>query len=123
MLNIGSKYITVKLSKSQEAYVRNYILRELLIFSVCWMGTRDIYTSLILTAVFFVLTQHLFNEDSQYCILPKKYREFHLFDTNEDGEVSPQEINDAVNLLTKAKKQKSSQHREKIHDYFQKNKD
>jgi len=122
MLNIGSKYITVKLSKSQEAYVRNYILRELLIFSVCWMGTRDIYTSLILTAVFFVLTQHLFNEDSKYCILPKKYREYHLFDTNEDGEVSQQEINDAVNLLTKAKKQKSAQHREEIHQYFEKNK-
>ena len=122
MLNIGSKYITVKLSKSQEAYVRNYILRELLIFSVCWMGTRDIYASIILTAGFFVLTQHLFNEDSKYCILPKKYREFHLFDTNEDGEVSQQEINDAVNLLTKAKKQKSAQHREEIHKYFEKNK-
>jgi hypothetical protein len=122
MLNIGSKYITVKLSKSQEAYIRNYILREILIFSVCWMGTRDIYTSLILTAVFFVLTQHLFNEDSRFCILPKRYREFHLFDTNQDGEVSQQEINDAVNLLTKAKKQKSALHREKLYDYFQKNK-
>ena len=119
MLNIGSKYITVKLSKSQEAYVRNYILRELLIFSICWMCTRDIYTSLILTAVFFILTQHLFNEDSKYCILPQKYREFHMFDTNQDGEISQQEINDAVNLLTKAKKQKSTIHRDKIHDYFQ----
>jgi len=120
MLNIGSKYITVKLSKSQEAYVRNYIIRELLIFSVCWMGTRDIYTSLILTAVFFVLSQHLFNEESKYCILPKKYREFHLFEDSE--EITQQEINDAVNLLTKAKKQKSALHREKLYDYFQKNK-
>ena len=34
MLNIGSKYITVKLSKSQEAYVKNYIIREILIFSI-----------------------------------------------------------------------------------------
>ena len=123
LLNIGSKYITVKLSKSQEAYVRNYILRELLIFSVCWMGTRDIFVSLILTASFFVLTQHLFNEESQFCILPQKYREFHLFDTNQDGEVSQQEINDAVALLEKVKKQKSTQHREKLYDYFQKNKD
>ena len=123
LLNIGSKYITVKLSKSQEAYVRNYILRELLILSVCWMGTRDIFVSLILTASFFVLTQHLFNEESQFCILPQKYREFHLFDTNQDGEVSQQEINDAVALLEKVKKQKSTQHREKLYDYFQKNKD
>jgi hypothetical protein len=123
LLNIGSKYITVKLSKSQEAYIRNYILREILIFSVCWMGTRDIYTSLVLTAVFFVLTQHLFNEESRLCVLHKKYREYHLLDTNQDGEISQQEINDAVVLLDKAKKQKSAQHREKLHDYFQKNKD
>jgi len=122
ILNIGSKYITVKLSKSQEAYVRNYVLREILIFSVCWMGTRDIYISLILTAVFFVLTQHLFNEESKFCVLPKQYREFHMFDTNQDGEVSQQEINDAVALLDKVKKQKSTQHREKIYDYFTKNK-
>ena len=122
ILNIGSKYITVKLSKSQEAYVRNHVLRELLIFSVCWMGTRDIYISLILTAVFFVLTQHLFNEESKFCVLPKEYREYHLFDTNKDGEISQQEINDAVALLDKVKKQKSTQQREKLYDYFTKNK-
>ena len=39
MLNIGSKYITIKLSKSQEAYLRNTIARQLLIFSIIWMGT------------------------------------------------------------------------------------
>ena len=32
MLNIGSKYITIKLSKSQESYLRNTIARQLLIF-------------------------------------------------------------------------------------------
>jgi len=78
--------------------------------------------SLILTAVFFVLTQHLFNEESKLCILPKKYREFHMFDTNQDGEISQQEINDAVALLDKVKKQKATKHREKLYDYFQKNK-
>ena len=122
LLNIGSKYITVKLSKSQEAYVRNHVLRELLIFSVCWMGTRDNYISLILTAGFFELTQHLFNEESKFCVLPKRYREYHLFDTNKDGEISQQEINDAVALLDKVKKQKSTQQREKLYDYFTKNK-
>jgi hypothetical protein len=123
MLNIGSKYITVKLSKSQEAYVKNNIARELLIFSVCWMGTRDIYISIILTASFFVLTQHLFNEESRFCILPQKYREFHLaLDTNNDGEISQQEITDAVNILTKAKEQDSNKKKENVHKYFLSNK-
>ena len=49
MLNIGSKYITIKLSKSQEEYLRNSIARQLLIFSIVWMGTRDIILSSILT--------------------------------------------------------------------------
>ena len=119
LLNIGSKYITVKLSKSQEAYVKNYIIRELLIFSVCWMGTRDIYISIIITAAFFILTEHLFNEESKLCILPEKYRQFHLLlDTNGDGEISQQEINEAVELLTKAKEQKNSKKKEEVYNYF-----
>lgn len=119
MLNIGSKYITVKLSKSQEAYMKNYVIREVLIFSICWMGTRDIYTALILTAVFFILTQHLFNEESDMCILPQRYKELHkLVDTNNDGEISPSEIADAVKLLTKAKEQKSHKEKEQVYSYF-----
>jgi len=118
LLNIGSKYITVKLSKSQEAYVKNYIIRELLIFSVCWMGTRDIYISIIITAAFFILTEHLFNEESKLCILPEKYRQFHLLDTNGDGEISQQEINEAVELLTKAKEQKNAKKKEEVYNYF-----
>jgi hypothetical protein len=121
MLNIGSKYVTVKLSKSQEAYIRNYIIREILIFSMCWMGTRDIYISIVVTASFFVLTQHLFNEDSKFCILPERYKKFHLvLDTNNDGVISDQEINDAVTLLTKAKKQKSERQKENVYNYFKK---
>lgn len=119
MLNIGSKYITVKLSKSQEAYMRNYVVREVLIFSICWMGTRDIYVALIMTAVFFVLTQHLFNEESDYCVLPHRHRNYHaLIDTNDDGEITPVEINDAVRLLTRAKDQKSQKEKEHVYKYF-----
>ena len=118
-LNIGSKYITVKLSDSQEAYLRNYIARELLIFSVVWMGTRDVYIALIMTAVFFVLTQHLFHEESPICVLPHKYRKFHeMIDTNNDGEISQKELDDAMALLTKAKEQESTKEKERVYQYF-----
>ena len=45
MLNIGSKYITLKFSKSQEAYLRLVLSRQLLIFSIA--TTR--YLILLLT--------------------------------------------------------------------------
>ena len=74
MLNIGSKYITIKLSKSQEAYLRNTIARQLLIFSIIWMGTRDVLISIAMTGAFVVLTDHLFNERSPYCVIPGHLR-------------------------------------------------
>ena len=105
MLNIGSKYVTIELSKSQEQYLRNSIARQMLIFAISWMGSRDIITALALTAVFNVLTQHLFNEKSSYCVVPKKWRNFaDIIDTNNDGEISQDELNKAMAVLDKAKK-------------------
>ena len=105
MLNIGSKYITVELSKSQEQYLKNNVGRQILIFAISWMGSRDIITALVLTAVFTILTDHLFNEESSYCIIPKKYRKFeHLLDADKDGVVSQEEIDNATKILEKARK-------------------
>ena len=86
MLNIGSKYITIKLSKSQEEYLKNSIARQLLIFSIIWMGTRDIILSIFITASFIVLTDHLFNEESNYCVIPNFLKNHaHILDANNDG--------------------------------------
>ena len=104
MLNIGSKYITVELSKTQESYLRNSIGRMLLIFSIAWMGTRDIYISLILTSSFIVMTQYLFNENSSLCIIPEYLRELEeVIDINNDYEVSEEELKHAISVLEKAK--------------------
>ena len=73
-MNIGSKYVTIELSNTQEAYLKYTLGRQLLIFAVLWMGTRDIVIALILTSVFIVLADYLFNENSKYCLLPEKYK-------------------------------------------------
>jgi hypothetical protein len=71
---------------------------------MAWMGTRDIYVALALTAIFTVLSDHLFNEDSYYCIIPENLRS--VLDTNNDGTVSHDELNSAIAVLEKAKKEK-----------------
>ena len=69
------------------------------------MGSRDILIALALTAIFTVLTDHLFNEQSTLCIIPKKYRNYeHLLDLDKDNEVTDEEINKARIILEKAKK-------------------
>ena len=107
LLNVGSKFISIQFSKSTEEYLKMNVTKQLLVFAMAWMGTRDIYTSLVLTAVFTVLSDHLFNEESPYCCVPHKYRVLaKLTDTNDDGKVSEQELNDAIAVLEKAKKDK-----------------
>jgi hypothetical protein len=107
LLNIGSKFITIQFSKSTEEYLKMNVTKQLLVFSMAWMGTRDIYTALVLTAVFTVLSDHLFNEESPYCCVPHKYRILTtLVDTNGDNNVSEIEITNAIAVLEKAKSDK-----------------
>ena len=60
LLNIGSRFVEIKLSDSMEAYVKYNIGKELLIFTIAWMGTRDIIVALTLTAVFIILSEFIF---------------------------------------------------------------
>ena len=107
MLNIGSKFISIQFSKSTEEYLKMTVTKQLLVFAMAWMGTRDIYTALVLTAVFTILSDHLFNEQSPYCCVPDKYKILSkLVDTDNDNNVTEQEINNAITILEKAKKDK-----------------
>jgi hypothetical protein len=106
LLNVGAKFIPIQFSKSTEEYLKWSVTKQVLVFAMAWMGTRDIYASLMLTAAFTILSEHLFNEESEYCIVPEKYRILSkIVDTNEDGKVSKDEINNAIAILEKAKKE------------------
>lgn len=110
LLNVGSKFISIQFSKSAEQYLKLSVTKQLLVFSMAWMGTRDIYCALILTAVFVILSDHLFNEESQMCIVPHQYRILDkLIDTNQDNKISETEINQALAILEQAKKEREKQ--------------
>lgn len=64
LLNVGSRYITHELSDNDEEYRQNIFLRRLAVFAVCFVGTRDVVASLVLTAAFVVLSTGLFKNKS-----------------------------------------------------------
>ena len=107
LLNVGSKYIDLGLSKTQEQVLREGLAREMLIFAISFMGTRDIPTAIILTASFSILSNIVLNENSKYCMIPHKMKKIQkLIDMNGDGVISPEEERQAIEILEKAKKQK-----------------
>lgn len=56
VLNIGSRHLVDEFSANPEEYSRNLVLRRIAIFAVCFVGTRDIITSLFLTAAFIIIS-------------------------------------------------------------------
>jgi hypothetical protein len=120
MMNLGSKYVTIELSKSSAEYLKLSVTRQIMIFVLAWMGSRNIYIALGLTAALIILTDHLFNEDSSFCIVPHEYRIMKdVLDTNKDGIVSKKELDDAMAILAKASKEKQMQQQKDALNAFQ----
>ena len=108
-LNIGSRYVQLNLSPSAESYLKYAITKEFLIFTIAWMGTRNIYVALTLTAAFVILADYGLNDKSNFCILPEKFKKLQdSIDTNNDKIISELEIKIAMDTLEKAKKQQDN---------------
>lgn len=70
-LNVSSRYLTLELSETQEQLLGNKMIRRFIIFTVVFVSTRDIWVSLITTAIFIILVSGLFNENSKFSIITK----------------------------------------------------
>jgi len=110
-LNLGSKFITIRMNDYHQRILRDTVGRELMIFAICFVGTRDIITALVMSSTFIVLNDYMFNEHSSFCIIPKKYRNKMkaAIDTNKDDVIDESEIKEAINILNRAKKQKQQE--------------
>ncbi len=87
IFNLGSKFLVIDMSKTQEQFFKNILIRRITLFCIFFVATRDILTSLILTACFVVLAYGFFNENSRLYVLPKNsfYDNVH---TKEEYEIS-----------------------------------
>ena len=84
------------------------ITKQIMVFAMAWMGTRDIYTALIIAIIFSICSNFLFNEQSGFCCLSESFIEKNvgLADSPPDiPQITEQQIADAVALLSNAKKQ------------------
>lgn len=105
IMNVASKYVDFGFSKAQEQALRNGIGRELIIFAACFMGTRDIVLSIVLTASFSILANIFLHDNSNYCLVPNYLQKMtSLLDVNKDGIVSPAEEKQAIEILERAER-------------------
>ena len=104
ILNIASRFVTIKLSKTMESYLKFTFSRNVLIFAIAWMGTRDIYYAFTVTFLFILCFDYLFNEESMFCCFTSSFREYHI-SKMENNPVSSEDVKNAKSVLEKFENQ------------------
>lgn len=110
-LNIVSRFVNIKLSKSVESYLKYTFSKYVLVFTIAWMGTRDIYIAFTIMMIYLIIIDYLLDDESMFCILPEEFKNYHQELLDNDGEnedVSEEDIKKAEKVLEKAKKQNKS---------------
>jgi hypothetical protein len=65
VLNIGSRHLVDEFSGSEEEYKRNILLRRIAIFAVCFIATRDVVHSTLLTAGYIIIASGVSRRSSE----------------------------------------------------------
>ena len=97
LMNIGSKYISLELSETQDEFFSNIVIRRIMIFVVIFIATKDIITSLIITACFVILVSGLFNENSKFCLIKNNCKQTKI--------ISKEQVERAKKVLKKYEQQ------------------
>ena len=68
IMNIGAKFLDIKLTDFQQKMVKNHIIQGLILFSMVYIGTRDIFKSIIIVFIIYLLIYVLLNKNHEYNI-------------------------------------------------------
>jgi hypothetical protein len=105
ILNVASKFVNFKFGSTTEKYLKYTFSRQILVFAMTWMGTRDIYIATGMTLVFILFFDFLFNEDSSLCILPDQLKEYYQNLDDDENKIDEKQYAEAIVTIEKYKNQ------------------
>lgn len=68
ILNLGGRFISLEVTKKQEQFLQLPWVRRILIFTVLFVATRNIWVAFWSTLTFVLFLGYLFNENSALCL-------------------------------------------------------
>lgn len=68
MMNLGARFLSLEVTKGQEAFLAHPWVRRFLIFVVFFMGTRSVWVAFWMALIVILLLGYLFNENSALCL-------------------------------------------------------
>jgi hypothetical protein len=68
ILNLGGRFISLEVTKKQEQFLQQPWVRRVLIFTVLFVATRNLWVAFWTTVVVILFLGYLFNENSSLCL-------------------------------------------------------
>jgi hypothetical protein len=70
LLNLGGRFLSLELTKKQEAFLQSPWIRPLIFFTVIFIATRNLVAAFWVTLLFFFIIWVVANENSPFCMIP-----------------------------------------------------
>lgn len=70
LLNLGGRFLSLELTKKQEAILQGPWIRPIIFFTVIFMATRNVVAAFWVTVLFFFFIWVVANENSPFCMIP-----------------------------------------------------
>lgn len=68
LLNLGGRFLSLEISKEQEKFLSQPIVRRFFLFAVLFVATRNIVIAAALAFIVIIILGYLFNENSSLCL-------------------------------------------------------
>lgn len=70
LLNLGGRFLSLELTKKQEAFLQGPWIRPAIFFTVIFIATRNLVAAFWITLLFFFVIWVAANENSPFCMVP-----------------------------------------------------
>ena len=77
--NMGSKHLQNDMTSFHNYVLQLPLVKKVVLFSTCYVYTRDVIVSMILVVMITLLIDMLLNENSRCCILPPSVKKHFLY--------------------------------------------
>jgi len=68
LLNLGGRFLSLEITKEQEKFLSQPIVRRFFLFAILFVATRNIIIAAGLAIIVIVILGYLFNENSDLCV-------------------------------------------------------
>ncbi len=110
ILNLGGRFISLEVTKKQEQFLQLPWVRRVLIFTVLFVATRNIWVAFWTTVAVVLFLGYLFNENSALCIFNIGISGSKCAEAPKPGEeMTPEEKEILQRLSAKAQRYQASQ--------------